>query len=127
MQELSIGGLTFVVEYRDFEGDRGPAVRVFGDVDGQRRQLLRFDCFDTDPHYHYDLEGENRVFHLDRLTMGCPVEFSLRQIRENLQAMIARAGFPELAAEVRSDEMAARVEEIRAAIEAERPADEPTA
>ena len=77
MQELSIGGLTFVVEYRDFEGDRGPAVRVFGEVDGQRRQLLRFDCFDTDPHYHYDLEGENRIFHLDRLTMGCPVEFSL--------------------------------------------------
>ena len=40
------------------------------------------------------------------------------------QAMIAKAGFPELAVELRSDELAARVEEIRAAINAETPAAE---
>ena len=127
MIELPIGGVTFRIEYRKADDDYGPAIRVFGLVEGQELQLLRFDCFANDPHYHYDLEGENRVFHLDRLTMGCPVEFSLRQIRENLQAMIAGAGFPELAAGVRSDEMAARVEEIRAAIEAETSAAEPAA
>ena len=75
MTELEIGGVVLAIEYRNFGDDRGPAVRVFGDIDGERTQLLRFDCFDDDPHYHYAPTGVNRMFHLDRLTMGCPVAF----------------------------------------------------
>jgi hypothetical protein len=50
-ERFDAGGVVFDVEYRVFGGDRGPAVRVFGEVDGRNVQLLRFDCFEKDPHY----------------------------------------------------------------------------
>jgi hypothetical protein len=53
------------------------------------------------------------MFHLDRLTMGDPLEFSLSQIAGNAKAMIAKAGFEDVAERVDQDELSARVEEIR--------------
>ena len=119
MQELACGGLIFRIEYRRTADDHGPAIRVFGDVDGRRVQLLRFDCFDTDPHYHYDPTGRNVMFHLDPLTMGDPVEFSLSQIADNARAMIENAGFPEAAERVNQDELASRIGEVLDAIRRE--------
>jgi len=45
MQTIEAGGLTFQIENRTLGKDGGPALLVFGDVDGQRVQILRFDCF----------------------------------------------------------------------------------
>ena len=49
MTELEIGGVVLTIDYRRTGDDRGPSVRVFGDVDDERVQLLRFDCFDEEP------------------------------------------------------------------------------
>ncbi|HAA52175.1 MAG TPA: hypothetical protein DCE43_20830, partial [Planctomycetaceae bacterium] len=61
----------------------------------------------------------NRMFHLDRLTMGCPVEFTLDQVKRNTRSMVAAAGFEEFSEGVDQDALAARIGEVQAAIEAE--------
>ena len=119
MTELEIGGVVLAIDYRRMEEDRGSSVKVFGDIDGQRVQLLRFDCFDQDPHYHYAPTGVNRMFHLDRLTMGCPVAFTLDQVKRNTRSMVAAAGFEKFSESVDQDALAARIDEVQAAIEAE--------
>ena len=119
MKELTLGGLTCTIEYRQTDEDHGPAIRILGQVNGETVQLLRFDCFANDPHYHYDPMGENQMFHLDPLTMGCPVDFSLAQIAQHAKAMIQKAGFPQAAEAVNQDEIANRVDEIRQLIAAE--------
>lgn len=113
MQNLKIGGLTFHIEYRTQGEDRGPAIRVFGDVDGEPKQLLRFDCFEDDPHYHYDPTGWNLKFSVDELTMGDPLEFSLTQIGRHVVTMIEKARFPAAAARADQAEVSARIDEIR--------------
>jgi hypothetical protein len=120
MKELEIGGVKFTVEYRHFGSDRGPAIRVYGDVEGKDVQLLRFDCFENDPHYHYDPDGKNKQWHLDRLTMGDPTQFSLAQIEKNVKAMIAQAGYQCVADRVDQCAVASSVCQIQEAIEAEK-------
>ena len=117
MQDLEIGGLTFRIEYRTQGEDRGPAIRIFVDVDGEAKQVLRFDCFEDDPHYHYDPTGWNLKFSIDELTMGCPLDFSLKQIGSHVVTMIEKAKFPKAAAQVDQAEVTSRVDEIRRTVE----------
>ena len=116
MHDISIGNLTFRIEHRQTADDHGPAIRVYGDVDGREVQLLRFDCFAVDPHYHYDPTGRNVMFHLDPLTMGDPLDFSLSQIATNARLMIEHAGFSQTAAGVNQDELTTRIDEIGRAV-----------
>ena len=67
---FQVGGVDLHVDNRSITGDGGPSVRVYGDVDGEAVQLLRFDCFRKDPHYHYDPSGRNDQHHLDQ--GNCP-------------------------------------------------------
>lgn len=119
MQEVELGGLRFRVEFRSTPEDRGPAIRVFGDVDGQPKQILRFDCFEDDPHYHYDPTGTNTMFHLDPLTMGSPLEFSLNQIGQRVIEMIAKAGFQVLSSTIDGSLIRAGIDQIRDAVSRE--------
>ena len=63
--------------------------------------------------------GNDQMFHLDPLTMGCPMEFSLTQIANRARAMIDKAGFPQAATAVNEQEIIDRIDEIRKAIQAE--------
>ena len=45
-----VGGIELHVSNRVFSDDGGPSVCVFGQVEGNGVQLLRFDCFRKDPH-----------------------------------------------------------------------------
>ena len=59
MAQIEAGPIKFDLSHRDLMYDQGVCIRVLGDVDGDEKQLLRFDCFDQLPHYHYDPEGSN--------------------------------------------------------------------
>ena len=50
---IEVGQLSLAVEYRFVGEEQGPSVHVFGPVDGTQEEILRFDCFDRIPHYHY--------------------------------------------------------------------------
>jgi hypothetical protein len=96
--------------------DFGASLHVCGTVDGLEH--LRFDCFEHEPHYHYieQADGANVIVRIDEVAVGDPIDFSLSCIEERLPDMLANAGVPELAEEVRGEMDAVRgaLSEVRA-------------
>ena len=91
------GGIELHVDNRDIGEDGGPSVRVYGEADGENIQLLRFDCFRKDPHYHYDPSGKNDQRHLDKASVSDSVAWTIEQLGENLVEMIHTAGYTSVA------------------------------
>jgi hypothetical protein len=96
--------------------DRGVSLHVFAEVGGQRQEVLRFDCFQEDPHYHYVSwqARSNEMLHLDPVADGDPLAWALERIRTRLPQMLERAGAGEAAARIdlrRIDEVLPRVAE----------------
>ena len=91
------GAVTFGLEYRDEMSDQGLCIHALGEVDGCDVELLRFDCFDHQPHYHYGPENKNERLMLDRTTEGDGLDWALTQISTKLPDMVRRAGYEELA------------------------------
>ncbi len=50
--EGRVGPYRLALVYRQITGDAGPTIHVFGPVEGQDREILRFDCFKNVPHIH---------------------------------------------------------------------------
>jgi hypothetical protein len=50
--EQMVGPYKLALVYRHIPNNEGPTVHVFGPVDGEEREILRFDCFRNEPHYH---------------------------------------------------------------------------
>lgn len=94
---FQVGGVELRVDDRNFGSDGGPSVRVYGEADGKDIQLLRFDCFRKDPHYHYDPSGKNDQRHLDKASVPDSVAWTIEQLRENLVEMIHTAGYNSVA------------------------------
>ena len=94
---FQVGGIELHVDDRNFGSDGGPSVRVYGEADGENIQLLRFDCFRKDPHYHYDPSGKNDQRHLDKASVPDSVAWTIEQLRENLVEMIHTAGYNSVA------------------------------
>jgi len=100
MQGLEASGLCFAVDYRNTKTDRGPSLQVLGDVDGKRVQLLRFDCFENEPHFHYDPEGKNnRIFlnSVGRMKVSDSIAWSMDYLRGNFASLVRIAGYGKLA------------------------------
>jgi len=95
---LAASGLCFTVEYRNTRtGDRGPSLQVLGDVDGKRTQLLRFDCFEHEPHFHYDPDGKNNRIFLNTTRVTDPVAWTIDYLRGNFTSLVRIAGYGKLA------------------------------
>jgi hypothetical protein len=95
---LAASGLCFTVEYRNTRtGDRGPSLQVLGDVDGKRTQLLRFDCFEHEPHFHYDPDGKNNRIFLNTTRASDPIAWTIDYLRGNFTSLIRIAGYGKFA------------------------------
>lgn len=116
VHEITAGGVRFLVDYRRFGGDQGPSVRVYADVDGRPVQLLRFDCFDQDPHYHYDPEGQDDHRKLDPREVPDPVAWTLAQLAGNLVSMVRTAGYDQVAERINAEAVEESVSRVEAAI-----------
>ena len=79
--------------------DRGVSIHVFAKVGGERLEVLRFDCFQEDPHYHYVCWAarSNEMLHLDPVADGDPLAWALERLRTRLPQMLERAGAAEAA------------------------------
>jgi hypothetical protein len=97
---LAASGLCFTVEYRNTRTDRGPSLQVLGDVDGKRTQLLRFDCFEHEPHFHYDPDGKNNRIFMNTARVSDPIAWSMDYLRGNFASLLRIAGYERLAAQV---------------------------
>ncbi len=75
--------------------DRGISLHVCGADDGH--EYLRFDCFDGDPHYHYNhrvAQGATAVNHwipFDRAACGDMLDWAFARIRSHLPEMLSQA------------------------------------
>jgi len=111
--KIACGPICFALHYRELDGgaphrqgaggagggdaDQGVCIQVVGDVAGKETEVLRFDCFDNRPHYHYGPENKNVRIMLDPTVAGNPVGWTMAQLRSKLPAMLARAGYEALA------------------------------
>ena len=92
--KFEAGAVCFALQYRALMPDQGLCIQVAGEVDGHPSELLRFDCFDQNPHYHYDPQGRNERHNIDKTTAGNPLGWTLKQLRTRLPEMLTKAGYP---------------------------------
>jgi len=124
---VDVGSASISVRYVDQDGKRtterrqpnqGISIRVSAEVDGNERQVLRFDCLDCEPHYHYGPENGNERVLIDKVTAGNPVGWSLEQLRARLPAMVRRGGYDALADSLEDDVKAGDYPDKLAEVEA---------
>ncbi len=90
MYETQNGRFTFRVAFRHVEGDRGLAIHVFGPTsDSQEEEVLRFDCFEKDPHYHLAWSYRNDPF--IRIDAGDPFGWALSKLAGDIQTLLQAA------------------------------------
>jgi hypothetical protein len=127
---IACGPLRFALRYRERDGgaphtqnaggrgghhpDQGVSIQVFGQVEDAETELLRFDCFENAPHYHYAPGRDNVRIMLDPTVTGNPLGWAIAQLRAKLPAMLKRAGYEELAGRLEADEVAWKVAEVEA-------------
>jgi len=66
-------------------------------VDGKRTQLLRFDCFEHEPHFHYDPDGKNNRIFLNTTRVSDPIAWTIDYLRGNFTSLVRIAGYSKLA------------------------------
>ncbi len=126
-QGLTIGvsGLRFNVRYSKTNTDRGPSLRIYGDVEGKPVQLLRFDCFENAPHFHYDPEGKNNQLRIDKSKVSDPIAWSMDYLQGNVASLVRIAGYSALADQLDEGVLAAALPTVEKALRDSVPAEMP--
>ena len=81
---------------------------------GEELQLLRFDCFEKRPHYHYAPGGDNASYDIDPTLVSDSLGWVISQLGAKLRPMLDRAGFPAVAKEVDQSAVAAGLAQVEA-------------
>jgi len=102
------GGLHFEVSFRG----RGATLRVRGRSDSQWAEMLRFDDFIEDPHFHAPPEVQ---VPFDR-SLGEPLAWFVAQVRDHLAEWLERAGFGALLTTIDLDEISRNADKLEEAM-----------
>jgi hypothetical protein len=103
------GNIRFGLEMRRLPmGDGGLAIHVLADIGGtpgkhytEETEILAFDHFWNGAHYHYGPRNKNHRIYWDRTLVEDPLAWTLEQFENRkLKAMIERAGYPGIAADL---------------------------
>ena len=109
------GNIRFGLEMRRLPmGDGGLAIHVLADIGGtpgkkytEETELLAFDHFWNGAHYHYGPRNKNHRIYWDRTLVEDPLAWTLEQFEKGkLPAMIERAGYPGVAADLDVEKIA---------------------
>jgi hypothetical protein len=109
------GNIRFGLEMRrQAGGDGGLAVHVLADIGGSKgkayveeTEILAFDCFWQAPHYHYGPRNKNHRIFWDKTLVEDPLGWVFEQFENRkLGAMIERAGYPGIAADLDLEKIA---------------------
>ncbi|HEY2429726.1 MAG TPA: hypothetical protein VGI06_12400 [Acidimicrobiales bacterium] len=101
--------------------DEGLSLHVVGAADGH--EYLRFDVFDTSPHYHYNHPGEpivNNVIDFDRSAHGDMLAWALERLRTRLGEMLTEAGGDDLVAGLDPAAVSGALDQVQALADAQR-------
>ncbi|HVB04835.1 MAG TPA: hypothetical protein VNF07_01095 [Acidimicrobiales bacterium] len=105
---FEFGGLRFDVSFRG----RGPTLRVLGPDGPLWAEMLRFDDFAEEPHFHAPPADR---FAFDR-SLGDPLAWFIAQVRDHLAEWLERAGFAAVLARVDVAEVTRHAEELERAM-----------
>ena len=128
---IQAGPVTFALQHRYLDGgaphtqgaggaggghaDQGVCIQVVGNVNGKETELLRFDCFDHNPHYHYGPEHKNERIMLDPTVTGSPLGWTIKQLRARLPDMLKRAGYGDVANRITASVVSQKLDEVETA------------
>jgi len=116
------GNIRFGLEMRrQMGGDGGLAVHVLSDIGGtpgkpyvEETELLAFDCFWQLPHYHYGPRNKNHRIYWDKTLVEDPLGWVFEQFdNRKLGAMIERAGYPGVAADLDMEKIAVVLQAVK--------------
>jgi hypothetical protein len=119
---FDVGNIRIGLEMRRLPiGDGGLAVHVLADIGGTKEcsyveetELLAFDCFWDGPHYHYGPRNKNHRIYWDKTLVDDPLGWVFEQFENRkLGAMIERAGYPGIAADLDLDKLASVLPTIK--------------
>src|SRR2546425_4342059 len=126
--KIPCGPICFALQYRDIDGgaphgqgagegggnhaDQGVCLQILGTVDGAERELLRFECLDNHPHYHYDPANTNVRIMLDPTVTGNPLRWTMTQLRRKLPAMLGHAGYEQIALQIDPSQLMPTLDEV---------------
>jgi len=119
---FEVGAVRFGLEMRRLPvGDGGLAIHVLADIGGtpgkaytEETEILAFDCFWNGAHYHYGPRNKNHRIYWDMTLIENPLEWTLQQFENRkLRAMIERAGYPGIAADLDDEKVAAVMPALR--------------
>jgi hypothetical protein len=96
-ETIVAGALEFHAEDRSTGRDGGPSLQVYCSDAGSRTQILRFDMFRVQPHYHYAPMGEDLRYNLDPLTLDDGIGWVIGLLGRKLPEVLAKAGYEQLA------------------------------
>jgi len=102
---IGAGAVTFGLEYRTLHdgAEEGVCIHVYGEsLEGQDKELLRFDCFRAAPHYHYRNANvkKNERLRLDFTAEGDSLAWTLDKIKNRLPIMLIRCEAEDIARQV---------------------------
>lgn len=114
---IAAGNIRFGLEMRTVGKDGGPAIHVLGDVAGQEIELLAFDCFGANPHYHYGPRYKNERIFIDRTVVPDMLSWTLDLFKKGkLPTMLRRAGYPTIATALDEDLVRDKIDEVESTL-----------
>lgn len=87
MNTFEIGRFQLKTQYRDVSSDRGPAIHLYGPTPNGTMEILRFDCFETEPHYHLAFAYKDQPF--IRIESPAPFAWAREKLQKDAVALLA--------------------------------------
>lgn len=103
------GGLRFAIWANDY----GANLSVWGDPGTGEAELIRFQDYIDDPHYHAPVGGWKAF---DRTKLGEPLNWWITQLRDNLKNTLEQSGFGEFVDGIDFGLISANIETLRSAM-----------
>ena len=94
MHDYNIGRFKITLEFRDVGTDRGLSIHIFGPVNGNIEEVLRFDCFEDLPHYHTAFSY--RKSPLIPIEHSDPFGWAVKKLRANANQLLREASAEEM-------------------------------
>jgi len=111
--EVPCGALCFRLRRREVGADGGLSLELHGTRDGEETELLRFDLFRQDPHFHIPAGPPKPTGHLD--PKADSLAFALGRIGTEFTTLLEEAGAAYHLASIEGVSMISIVEQLKIA------------
>ena len=111
---IETAGMRIAVDHRRGKGG-GEGVTFDITVAGEKEKgtrILRFDCFDKEPHYHIGPSGKSQAHDMEDEGIEDNVRWTLDQLKTRLPSMVTEAGYEEIAKMIDQKAIADRLSQV---------------